>query len=365
MKYFILVFVFFLFSSPILKTINMLDENTEDIEHKKKYEQNAFKDSINGVYIPKDLYEAMDMLDTMFNEESKKEISQLINAAETIQYHLGSGMGIRNRWGLWVNSRLANYFEKLGFSHPDNMSSIILRAFWYYLKDYTIYLKVHNYNNFKEDGNLFFYMYYKSSGENNFYSLNLNILKADTLGRTTFYCPFEQSEFISYKHDNPDALLNDFRLKLYDYSSHDFLDTLSVYFKQHGYLFQGGYSLDSLLFIKDPNSNDIEYFLNAFKQYINKDSLINEMKVEKYNIYYNVGKSELDSIDNILYQYNKKAIEDNYYDDNDKWTNFYNIVMKEYLAKKLILDLYVIRFYPYVKFDFKEYKKKKRNYIPL
>ncbi len=89
------------------------------------------------------------------------------------------------------------------------------------------------------------------------------------------------------------------------------------------------------------------------------------MKVEKYNIYYNVGKSELDSIDNILYQYNKKAIEDNYYDDNDKWTNFYNIVMKEYLAKKLILDLYVIRFYPYVKFDFKEYKKKKRNYIPL
>jgi len=58
----------------------------------------------------KDLYEAMDMLDTLFNEESKKEISQLINAAETIQYHLGSGMGIRNRWGLWVKLTISQLF---------------------------------------------------------------------------------------------------------------------------------------------------------------------------------------------------------------------------------------------------------------
>ncbi len=36
--------------------------------------------------------------------------------------------------------------------------------------------------------------------------------------------------------------------------------------------------------------------------------------------------------------------------------------MNDFLSQKLILDLYVIRFYPYIKFDFKEYKKKKKYY---
>jgi hypothetical protein len=360
-KFFLFVLISYFLSYTFLQSDDVNEQKIKEANWYKLLEENAFKDSIDGVYIPKDLYEAMDILDSVSSNEDREIIKTYLKNDNLRDLPILKFNIISDSWKLKNNSRIARYLDSFGILHFESKYHYFNWAFAYYLIDSSLYLKVHNYHNFIEDGNLFLYMYYKSSGENNFYSLNLNILKADTLGRTTFYCPFEQSEFISYKHDNPDALLNDFRLKLYDYSSHDFLDTLSVFFKQHGYLFQGGYSLDSLLFIKDPNSNDIEYFLNAFKQYINKDSLINEMKVEKYNIYYNVGKSELDSIDNILYQYNKKAIEDNYYDDNDKWTDFYNIVMKDYLAKKLILDLYVIRFYPYIEFDFKEYKRKKRR----
>ncbi len=111
MKFILLVLLSCFLFSNFLQSDDLNEQIIKEANYYKLLEQNAFKDSINGVYIPKDLYEAMDMLDTMFNEESKKEISQLINAAETIQYHLGSGMGIRNRWGLWVNSRLATILK--------------------------------------------------------------------------------------------------------------------------------------------------------------------------------------------------------------------------------------------------------------
>ena len=48
--------------------------------------------------------------------------------------HFGLGMGIRNTWGLWGDSRLAKYFKKHGIKHPDNMSGIILDAYVNHLK---------------------------------------------------------------------------------------------------------------------------------------------------------------------------------------------------------------------------------------
>lgn len=46
------------------------------------------------------------------------------------EYHLGLGTGLRNEWGLWAHSRLAQYFEALGVDHPEEMSSIIIKSYW-------------------------------------------------------------------------------------------------------------------------------------------------------------------------------------------------------------------------------------------
>jgi hypothetical protein len=43
-------------------------------------------------------------------------------------YHDGLGRWIRNKWGLWQNSRLAGEFKNMGITHADDMSGIILRA---------------------------------------------------------------------------------------------------------------------------------------------------------------------------------------------------------------------------------------------
>ncbi len=49
---------------------------------------------------------------------------------EMIQYHMGLGISIRNSWGLWAGGPLAKHMQELGFTHPDDMSGVILETFW-------------------------------------------------------------------------------------------------------------------------------------------------------------------------------------------------------------------------------------------
>ena len=56
------------------------------------------------------------------------------------QYHFGLGMWMRNSWGLWGGSRLAQWFGSQGITHPDDMSGIILNSFWRHLNDRPIEL---------------------------------------------------------------------------------------------------------------------------------------------------------------------------------------------------------------------------------
>ena len=53
--------------------------------------------------------------------------------AEMARFHLSLGMGLRNRWGLWGGSPLAQHLAGLGLRHPDDMSGLILTSFWRHL----------------------------------------------------------------------------------------------------------------------------------------------------------------------------------------------------------------------------------------
>lgn len=44
--------------------------------------------------------------------------------------HFSVGMHMRNTWGLWHNSVLAQWFKRRGIYHADDMSGIILDSFW-------------------------------------------------------------------------------------------------------------------------------------------------------------------------------------------------------------------------------------------
>jgi hypothetical protein len=91
------------------------------------------------VYIPQNLEECFAELENVFRPEELEEFRDQ-KEEDIIKYHHTLGMWIRNNWGLWSNSHLAEYFNSLGVYHPDDMSTIILKSFYRYLNNEDIKL---------------------------------------------------------------------------------------------------------------------------------------------------------------------------------------------------------------------------------
>lgn len=83
-----------------------------------------------GSQIPTTLAEAHIELERLLSSEELARIDAMMAEDEMITYHFGLGMYLRNNWGLWRDSQLSKHMKQLGFTHPDDMSSVILKTFW-------------------------------------------------------------------------------------------------------------------------------------------------------------------------------------------------------------------------------------------
>ena len=104
-------------------------EEKEHLEFLNKIKQ----DSLNGVYIPKNIKECFRELDSILSNDDIQSIKKLENRDETIMFHHGLGTWLRNNWGLWGGSRLQQYFIERKINHPDSMSSTILEYYYDWL----------------------------------------------------------------------------------------------------------------------------------------------------------------------------------------------------------------------------------------
>lgn len=95
----------------------------------EQHAKNMVAETINGIYIPKDMGECFVELDKMLSEINKKEMKEQPDRDGMIEYHFFFGMHLRNSWGLWGGSRLQKYFTERGIDHPDSMSGIILEHY--------------------------------------------------------------------------------------------------------------------------------------------------------------------------------------------------------------------------------------------
>ena len=80
----------------------------------------------------------MDQLVAIIKENDPagyKMIQEMEDPDDMIQFHHGWGMGLRNGLGLWGDSKVAQAFRKLGVSHADYMSGILMNAFWQRVHD--------------------------------------------------------------------------------------------------------------------------------------------------------------------------------------------------------------------------------------
>jgi len=110
------------------------DEKRQAEQERERFlAANATAESIGGVYIPKDLVDCFGELDKKLPPDIRDEMRHLRNAGEMGRYHMPLGMQLRNDWGLWMNSRLANYFYARGVKEPDEMSGIIFRYYYDWL----------------------------------------------------------------------------------------------------------------------------------------------------------------------------------------------------------------------------------------
>ena len=94
-------------------------------------------DSINGIYIPRNIGECMTELDKHISDSLKTVL--LEGGYSSIDLHFSLGMWIRNNFALWRDSRLAHYLRNNGpcsdrMDEPDDMSDYILSEYLGHLK---------------------------------------------------------------------------------------------------------------------------------------------------------------------------------------------------------------------------------------
>jgi hypothetical protein len=83
--------------------------------------------------VPNTLEEAFRELDRVLPMEEKERFKRKPELAAVLDAHLSLGMGIRNEWFRSGRSALAGYLSSLGAQHFDDMSSVVLGAYWRYL----------------------------------------------------------------------------------------------------------------------------------------------------------------------------------------------------------------------------------------
>ncbi len=79
---------------------------------------------------PKTLAQAHEVLEAQLSPKTLREIDAMKTEGDMIAFHHGQGRSMRNDWGLWGGSPLFTHMQSLGFTHPDDMSSVILATFW-------------------------------------------------------------------------------------------------------------------------------------------------------------------------------------------------------------------------------------------
>lgn len=154
-------------------------------------------DNFTESYIPVDLNEALLYLECNWSESDKESFSKMTEKEASVNYHFGTGMSMRNNWGLWKgDTELAKYFYNLGIYHPDDISSIIIVSFHRYLnkKDIKLDEQVNHYKAYWENIK-------KKKHEKEFADFNLfNI--GDTVDFLYLYGFISQQQENSYDNDS-------------------------------------------------------------------------------------------------------------------------------------------------------------------
>jgi hypothetical protein len=118
---------------PIRFEEELIKYRNNEAREEEVYQKKLRADTINGIYIPRNIEDCFKQLDKLLSNADIQQIKNLKDKSETIKYHHNFGLWIRNNWGMWSGSRFQLYMLDRIKTEPDGMSSIILEFYWEWL----------------------------------------------------------------------------------------------------------------------------------------------------------------------------------------------------------------------------------------
>jgi hypothetical protein len=120
-----------LFSCLAVQAFAQVQEGpaNNEAEFEKQYQERIRKDKLNGVYIPKNLDDALLNLDKLISVEAQQKMKEIPEDSVCLYLHHRLGQWIILNWGFYGGSRLSHYLRSAGVTFPDDMADFIILAY--------------------------------------------------------------------------------------------------------------------------------------------------------------------------------------------------------------------------------------------
>lgn len=130
MRIFILYCLLICFTSQSVLAQTKL---TKEEQFQKAYEKRIKKERLFGVYIPKDVPDAVVQLNRLTPREAKASFKTVQEEVAAKKLHFSLGRWIIHNWGFYEGSRLSHHLKKIGVGHPDDQAKVLITAYHRYL----------------------------------------------------------------------------------------------------------------------------------------------------------------------------------------------------------------------------------------
>ena len=106
---------------------------SKEEQFQKNYNKRIKKERLYGVYIPRDIPDAISQLNKLTPREAKASFKQVNEKSAVTKLHFSLGRWIIHNWGFYEGSRLSHHLKQIGVSHPDDQARVIILAYHRYL----------------------------------------------------------------------------------------------------------------------------------------------------------------------------------------------------------------------------------------
>lgn len=100
-----------------------------EAEFERQYQERIRKEILDGVYIPKNLEDAMLELDKRVSSEARLKFKALPEDSVCALMHRRLGQWMILNWGFYGGSRLSHYLRSAGVTFPDDMADFLILAY--------------------------------------------------------------------------------------------------------------------------------------------------------------------------------------------------------------------------------------------